>query len=161
MTNNLKPRTAFLAKISAFAAIIMMLFSGCTEEKYYINDHDYAAIDTYYYDGKNAIKPREWQLVDNKEDGIYYCATRALSAIDDYVMDGGLVLCYFIVNGYDNLLPYTRPRAVIGGYYSETIRYEIKNGIIRFIIEADDFELPADITEPLEFKVVVAQNFAP
>ncbi|MDR1699297.1 MAG: hypothetical protein LBR75_05700 [Prevotellaceae bacterium] len=156
MRNFTVTRPAFLAKISVFIAAIAILFSGCTEEKYH--DHDYAAIDIYEYYGNNAIMPREWQIEDG-DDGVYYYATRRLPAINDNVIYGGVVLCYFIENNRDNLLPYIRPWKADNYIYSENIRFDIQNGQIRFIVETNNFNSPADIDIPMEFKVVVMQNF--
>ena len=162
---NLTARVVLFAKFSAFAVVSVTLFSGCIREYYTTCDHDYAAMDTYYF----SVKPNEWigkPDSGGEGDGPYFFYTYRLPKITANVIKEGVVLCYFIDNdGRDNLLPYLRPWDFdnYGKPYFQNIRFDVENvnqqGFITFIIEANDFDFPNRPDRNMEFKVVVIQNY--
>ncbi len=139
-------------KISLFFAIFTMLFSSCEKEC----EHDFAALDTYY----DTIHPDEWVETRGTHKPYLY-AVRNFPEITDYVVDSGVVLCYLIENKRDNFLPYLRPWG-FNDYnepYFQNIRFDLERRTLTFIIEASDLDFPSKPKLPMEFKVVVMQNF--
>ena len=154
---NTAAKVAFFVKFSVFATIGVALFSGCFKEYYTVCDHDYAAMDTYYY----TVRPNEWRS-ESGSDGTYFFYSYRLPKITANVIENGVVLCYFIDDsGRDNLLPYLRPCGFngFGEPFSQNIRFDVEKGYVTFIIEASDFDFPYDPTGNMKFKVVVIQNY--
>jgi len=147
-----------MKKLLLFAIVTTAMLSGCTREC----DHDFAAIDTYYFTVRHA-NPNQWssEAAPPNGDGPYFYATFNESAITDYVIESGVVLCYVIENGRDNILPYLRPWGFnnFNEPFFQNIRFDIERGKITFIIEASDMNFPFAPALDFEFKVVVIQNW--
>ena len=110
-------------------------------------------IDKYYFD----VEPGQWRTSGTYGSKGYYCyAEKRLPALTAAVIDGGGILVYFIDDqDRDNQLPYIYP-FYDRGYFMRTMRYDLKEGIIRFIIEDSDFEVPLPPeTGTVQFKVVI------
>ena len=82
-----------------------------------------------------------------------------IGGLTSTVIDEGAILVYFIqkISGqdYDNQLPYILPFED-RGYFIRTIRYDLKPGVIAFIVEDSDFCVPLPpFTGTVTFKVVI------
>lgn len=110
------------------------------------------------------IYPNQWVTTSTTP---YYFATVNWDELDGDVIDWGTVNAYLIQGGRQNSLPLVTP---ITYYYdndndgiydqeytvAENIRFDIEYGMITFIIQDLDGELPEDMssTSPLTFRVV-------
>jgi len=114
-------------------------------------------IDTYYFD----VQPNQWKTYGDFGTKGYYCyAELNIGGLNASVINDGAVLVYFIeeIDGqdYDNQLPYILP-FYDRGYFIRTIRYDLQTGVIAFIVQDSDFNVPSPPfgTGKVTFKVVI------
>ena len=113
-------------------------------------------IDTYYF----PVRPSQWKIAGTYDMAGYYSyAELGLGGLTQAVIENGAVLVYLIetIGGqeYDNQLPYIRPFED-SGYFVRVIRYDLKPGVITFIVEDSDFRVPLPpFSNDVEFKVVI------
>lgn len=106
------------------------------------------------------VSPGDWERnnVPEGEAGCYIYCTYPCKEIDRNVLDDGAVVVYMVddTNG-DNPLPYVFPVTTKRSIISQNIRFNVKKGLITFIVEWDDAEI-YELDYGIKFKVCV---FAP
>ncbi|MBQ9474054.1 MAG: hypothetical protein IJU81_06560 [Bacteroidales bacterium] len=115
-------------------AAAVVLLAGCSNK---------TRVITSYYN----VGPNQWDAhLNDNGDGTftpdYYYSEWTNEDITPEVVENGYVLVYYVDGaGRDNQLPYVLPYydEDQDAYYMENIRFDVKEGRIRFIIEDSDF----------------------
>ncbi len=109
-----------------------------------------ANVSTYY----TTIFPSEWKMFGKFGTPGYYCfVEKDFGALTPEIINNGAVLVYALMNDADNQLPYLMP---YNGYI-KTLRYDLNNYLIGFIVEDSNFKTEP-FQDPIEFKIVVIGN---
>ena len=144
-------------------AIASLSLVGCG------NDDVRAVVLTKYY----TVKPADWQpQYSNNGDGTgsiaYYYAPCGNADLDMEAFQHGAITAYLCTDEGDKPLPYTVYNAsdengdgLLDTYWEEHFSYDIQNGGVTFIMEANDFrpDMTLDHIGTLQFKVAVVRNF--
>lgn len=156
-------------KTLLLSAIVAGFATSCTKE--YVTKEEY--ITENHYDGAQiftreyTINPDQWTLEHYDDGRPYFLATVDNPDITNQVMDHGVVLGYIwytynieIEGSSWNALPYVFPLYLESenAIVPENIRMEYENGLVYFVIEDLDRNVPELNGSPLIFKVAVIKN---
>jgi hypothetical protein len=114
---------------------------------------DGTQINTHYID----VYPNQWKKFETfSPPKCYSFVEKSLPALTSSVIDGGAVLAYVLMDDCDQQLPYVVSSIDGGYYYTRVIRYDLQKGIIGFVVEDSDFNVPTTpYNEIVTFKVVI------
>lgn len=124
--------------------VLLLWLSACT-----INESTESA------SVQHRVAARDWvQNTDGDGLNLFFSCTMPVPELSNYVFQHGLVQVYIVLNGAQQVLPYSRHYEDLdGNYWTQTIDYEFSQGSITyFVTHSDFFYTTADIST-MDFRV--------
>jgi len=114
---------------------------------------DGTQISTYYFD----VHPSQWKKIETSNPPRCYAfVEKTFPELTVSVIDGGAILAYVLMDDCDQQLPYVVTSLDGGYFYTRVIRYDLQRGVIGFVVEDSDFNVPLPpYNVTVTFKVVL------
>ena len=102
------------------------------------------------------VASRQWRVAYDENGNRFYYAQFDMPEITQAIYDNGGVFAYHELNGYQQVLPYTRHNKEYGIEWTRTIDFEFTTGTITFYVTDSDFaDTPNAWPETMFFRVVL------